>query len=383
MKKSSRRRTSGKGGGSAIESDLLRLDEALNQARDILEAMAARDFTKRASDLESQAGMLPPAHRLSRAQASIQASLGALVGIVSAVNQTADTIQATFQSIAGHAERLSSSSQRMAETSQQMSSDAEITAAQASAVANATHEVATNLNSVATGAEQMTATVQSISANAGESAKFTADAVKMAASANSTIAKLGTSSAEIGQVVKVITSIAQQTNLLALNATIEAARAGEAGKGFAVVANEVKELAKQTARATEDISQKIAIIQDDTKRAVEAIAGITEVIHQINDISGTIATAVEQQSATTNDMSRNVQDAARGSEEISQNIQGVAAAAENTTRGVQETLRAAQQLNEVASQVQNVLGQFKFEHPSESASSSAGIAHPQARGAHA
>ena len=129
--------------------------------------------------------------------------------------------------------------------------------------------------------------------------------------ANATVAKLGESSAEIGQVIKVITSIAQQTNLLALNATIEAARAGDAGKGFAVVANEVKELAKQTAKATEDISQKITAIQDDTKRAVESIGSITAIINQINDISGTIATAVEEQSATTNEMSRNVQEAAK------------------------------------------------------------------------
>ena len=146
---------------------------------------------------------------------------------------------------------------------------------------------------------------------------------------------MGESSAEIGQVIKVITSIAQQTNLLALNATIEAARAGEAGKGFAVVANEVKELAKQTAKATEDISQKITAIQDDTKRAVDSIGSITAVIHQINDISSTIATAVEEQSATTNEMSRNVQEAAKGSRRNLNNIQGVATAAESTTRGAQ------------------------------------------------
>ena len=138
---------------------------------------------------------------------------------------------------------------------------------------------------------------------------------------------------EIGQVIKVITSIAQQTNLLALNATIEAARAGEAGKGFAVVANEVKELAKETAKATEDISRKIEAIQTDTKAAVDAIGTISGVINQINGISSTIATAVEEQNATTNEMARNVSEAARGSGEITSNIAGVAQAAESTSRG--------------------------------------------------
>ena len=140
---------------------------------------------------------------------------------------------------------------------------------------------------------------------------MTAEAVQAATAANTTISRLGESSVQIGQVIKVITSIAEQTNLLALNATIEAARAGEAGKGFAVVANEVKELAKETAKETEDISKKIAAIQGDTKGAVDTIGRVEAVIGRINDLSSSIAGAVEEQTATTNEIARNIAEAAR------------------------------------------------------------------------
>ena len=175
-----------------------------------------------------------------------------------------------------------------------------------------------------------------------------------------TIAKLGESSQEIGNVIKLITSIAQQTNLLALNATIEAARAGEAGKGFAVVANEVKELAKETTKATEDISQKIAAIQGDTQGAVAAIQEISSVINQINDISNTIASAVEEQTATTNEMGRNVSEAATGAQEIARNMSVVASAAADTTRGAGDTAQAASELSRMAAQMQQLVGQFRY-----------------------
>ena len=174
------------------------------------------------------------------------------------------------------------------------------------------------------------------------------------------MSKLGDSSTEIGQVIKVITSIAQQTNLLALNATIEAARAGEAGKGFAVVANEVKELAKETAKATEDISRKIEAIQSDTKAAVGAIASISEVINQVNGISNTIATAVEEQNATTNEMARNVGEAARGSGEITSNIAGVTEAAASTSRGAVDTQKAAAELSKLATSLRELVERYKF-----------------------
>ena len=337
------------------------ISQGLLEASEVLQAMAANDYTRRLARSDKRVKITETYNGdFNTIKNNLNACIEGLEEVGEATNKTADTLEASMKSIAQNAQALSSSSQQLAATSQQMSSNAEETSAQASTVATATQQVTTNLNSVATGAEEMTSTVQSISSNAGEAAKVAGEAVKTANGANATVAKLGESSAEIGKVIKVITSIAQQTNLLALNATIEAARAGEAGKGFAVVANEVKELAKQTAKATEDISQKITAIQDDTKRAVEAIGSITAIINQINDISGTIATAVEEQSATTNEMSRNVQEAAKGSGEISQNIQGVATAADSTTRGAQETLKAAQQLTEMAAQLRTLVEQFKL-----------------------
>lgn len=268
-------------------------------------------------------------------------------------------LRRSIASIGDTAMNLTAASEELTMVSQQMSANAQETAGQANSVATATQQVSHNLHSVATGAEEMSSTVMSIAGNATEAANIAGEAVQTAQSANATVQKLGESSAEIGQVIKVITSIAQQTNLLALNATIEAARAGEAGKGFAVVANEVKELAKQTAKATEDISQKITAIQRDTRKAVESIASITAVIGKINDISGTIATAVEEQSATTNEMSRNVTEAAQGSGAISQNIQGVAEAADSTNRGANETQKASQGLAEMAAQLRTLVGRFK------------------------
>jgi methyl-accepting chemotaxis protein len=355
----------------------------LSEANQILQAMAANDYTRRVPSNTRVKITDTYNGDFNTIKNNLNSCIDGLMEVGAATNKTADTLQASMKSIAENAQALSSSSQQLAATSQQMSSNAEETSAQASTVATATQQVTTNLNSVATGAEEMTSTVQSISSNAGEAAKVTAEAVKTANGANATVAKLGESSAEIGQVIKVITSIAQQTNLLALNATIEAARAGEAGKGFAVVANEVKELAKQTAKATEDISQKITAIQDDTKRAVDSIGSITAIINQINDISGTIATAVEEQSATTNEMSRNVQEAAKGSGEISQNIQGVATAADSTTRGAQDTLKAAQQLTEMATQLRNLVDQFKLGESDGVSAVVAGTNHSKALAARA
>jgi methyl-accepting chemotaxis protein len=246
---------------------------------------------------------------------------------------------------------LAVSSQELTGISQQMAGAAEETSAQANVVSAASEQVSKNIEIVASSAEELMASIREISKSTNEAARVARNAVSAAETTNRRIGKLGESSIEIGQVIKVITSIAQQTNLLALNATIEAARAGEAGKGFAVVANEVKELAKQTAKATEEIGQKIGAIQTDTKDAVSAIAEIATIINQVNDISNTIASAVEEQTVTTTEIGRNVHEAAKGSSEIAKNISGVATAAQMTAEGAQKVQRSSQSVSEMAGQL--------------------------------
>ncbi len=267
------------------------------------------------------------------------------------------------RSISQTALQVTGASEELNRTSQQITANSEETSAHAGVVSEAAQSVSQNLQTVATGAEEMSASIKEIAKNAAEAAKVATSAVKVAEATTATVAKLGESSAEIGQVIKVITAIAEKTNLLALNATIEAARAGEAGKGFAVVANEVKELAKATAKATEDISHKIELIQTDTQDAVSAIASISQVIHQVNDISNTIATAVEEQHATTGEMARNVSEAARGSGEINSSIAGVAEAAQSTSRGATDTQKASQQLVETSALLRRMIERFKIGAP--------------------
>ena len=254
------------------------------------------------------------------------------------------------------ASTIAASSEELTMLSSRLTTNAKDTAQLASAASMGSDQVSSNVNVVAASSEEMMASIREISKSATDSARVARAAVGIADTTSHTIQKLGTSSVEIGKVIKVITSIAQQTNLLALNATIEAARAGEAGKGFAVVANEVKELAKETARATGEIGQKIEAIQTDTQAAIKAIAEVSGIIAQINDSSNVIATAVEEQTATTTEIGRNVTAAAMGSREVSESMSGVDRSAQLTTKVAAETQTSARTLAEMAMQLQSLAG---------------------------
>jgi methyl-accepting chemotaxis protein len=291
----------------------------------------------------------------------VQSSSDELGDLATAINKMHANLRQVIQSISENAQNVANASEEFSSVSQQITANSEETSAQANAVSAATEQVNRNLQTVATATEEMSASISEIAKNATEAARVAGSAMETANETNAIVSKLGESSAEIGQVIKTITSIAQKTDLLALNATVEAARAGEVGAGFAVVANEVKELAKQTAAATEDISRKIEAIQTDAKSAVNAISTISGIISQVNQISATIAAAVEEQSATTSEMSRNLTDAAKGAGEVAQNINGVAQAAQNTSHGAADSLKAAQQLAKMSTQLRGLVEQFKLD----------------------
>lgn len=255
--------------------------------------------------------------------------------------------------------QLSAASEELLAVAANMSASAEETSAQSNTASAASEEVSAGIQTVSTNMEEMTASIREITKNTNDSSSKSNEAMTMATEANNVIQALGESSLDIGNVIKVITSIAQQTNLLALNATIEAARAGEAGKGFAVVANEVKELAKQTATATEDISRKIEAIQNDSQSAVTSIGAVSESISQLNGIAGNIASAVEEQAATTGDVSRVVTESSQGVSQITENIQQVSIAAEQTGKGANDMQQAAKELAGIATALTSLVEQVK------------------------
>jgi len=271
------------------------------------------------------------------------------------MNEVADRFERQVKEVV---DSISSAASELQATAQQMSSTAEETSHQATAVSSASSQASANVQTVATAAEEMSASIGEIGRQVSQSAKIAGKAVDDAKRTNDAVRGLDEAAQKIGEVVTLINDIAGQTNLLALNATIEAARAGEAGKGFAVVAQEVKNLANQTAKATEDISQQIVSVQEETRGTVDAIDGIMAVISEISDIATTIASAVEEQGVSTQEIARNVQEAARGTADVNDNIGGVTRAAADTGAASNQVLESSQQLSVQAEGLRAELEKF-------------------------
>ncbi len=271
-----------------------------------------------------------------------------------------EQLQSLVAEIVESSNTVAAAAEEMAAGATHVTTGSEETSAQAGVVATAAEEVSRSIETVAAGAEQMGSSIREIAQNSSEAANVAGNAQQVAAVTNERVARLGKSSAEIGDVVKLITSIAEQTNLLALNATIEAARAGEAGKGFAVVAAEVKDLATESARAAEDIARRIETIQNDTAETVTSIDEIANIVTSINDYQMTIASAVEEQTSTTNEMSRSVTEAATGSRDIAGNIQSVAEAAGDNANTVNQMNQAIAELAQVAARLQERVSGIKY-----------------------
>ncbi|MFC4042475.1 methyl-accepting chemotaxis protein [Dactylosporangium siamense] len=309
----------------------------LLQVRDVLTAVGEGDLTRETPFAASnELGQMAAA--LSRATTRMRTAVKTLASSSTSLAARADELQNASRGLADGAER---------------------TAGEVSKISGSSHEVSSSVQAVASGAEEMNASIREIAISTSEAASVAGQAVDASAAAEQIMVRLGSSSAEIGDVIKVITSIAEQTNLLALNATIEAARAGEAGKGFAVVAGEVKDLAQETAKATEEIGQRVRAIQTDTAGAVESISEIARVIGRINEYQTTIASAVEEQSAVTTSMAGDLNVAASGADRINGGIGEVVHAADNTLHGAQATRTAAAELTSMSEELRAIVGGFR------------------------
>jgi methyl-accepting chemotaxis protein len=262
--------------------------------------------------------------------------------------------------ISTNADTIADASTRLSDASSTMTTAAEKTSTQASAASSAGQQVNANVTMVATAIEELTVSIREIALSASRASEVAGRAAEIASVASGNILRLETSSAEIGQVVNLITSIAAQTKLLALNATIEAARAGAAGKGFGVVADEVKDLAAETAQATEDISRRIGAIQADSRDAIESIAKVQQIVIEIDQIQGSIATSVEEQSVVVGEVAKSIAEAATGTAEIARNVSGVAEAAQDTTSGATQNMASVDQLNQMSARLEATLRLFNF-----------------------
>lgn len=310
------------------------LDIIISHAKQIASGNLAHDIDVKSSDEIGKLGL---------AFKDMQQSLKAVIG----------TVTHSSSEVSGSSDALLHSSENM------MSQSTE-SATSARHAANVSLEASDNINSIAAAVEEFSVASQEIASNVVKAASISNTAKAKMDESGDAVIQLGEHSQQIGKAIKLISDIAEQTNLLALNATIEAARAGEAGKGFAVVANEVKELAKQTAQAAEEITAMVQTIQDGSSGAVNAIADVRHIIDQLNDIDNTIASAVEEQTVTVNEITRNITNAASGTKEVSRVIDGVAALSEATSESVKQSIAQAQKLARMAEELKKITLSFRL-----------------------
>ncbi len=315
-----------------------RIARPIRATQTVLETMASGDYTPRITVTSSD-------------------ELGAMGA---ALNRMASAVETVLRGISERAGALDRASTLLAETSTGMVRDSQATSQQASTAAAAAEEVSSSIATVSAAAAEMSSSIQEIASQTGNTARIAGECLAVAKDFRTTITRLDASSASIGEVVKAITAVAEQTNLLALNATIEAARAGEAGRGFAVVAGEVKSLSQQTATSTADISKKVAAIQSDSRACVDAIGRISTIIESINQSSQTVASAVEEQTATTSEISRTVTQAAEGGSQIAQSVTSLATNANAATSGSQQIQGSARELAQLSGSLRDLVAGMRF-----------------------
>ncbi|GAA2464618.1 methyl-accepting chemotaxis protein [Winogradskya humida] len=323
-------------GGLLAAGQARRISKRLGRLTDALARLAKRDLTVRSDESGTD--------EIGRAG--------------TALNTAVSELREVMIEVTGASHEVSKSAGLVATTGGELTGSAATASDRAGAASRAAEDISHVVQTVAAGAEEMGASISEISSNAQDAARAGRDGVGLTATASGVIDELRVSTGKIADVVRLIASIAEQTNLLALNATIEAARAGDAGKGFAVVAGEVKDLAQETAKATEDVTARVSAIEGDTAKAVEAINAITNTIAQVNDYQTAIAAAVEEQAATTAEMSRNISEVAVGSQEIASGIGAVSGAVESTRGAVQVSHQAAEELDATARRLTVLVDRF-------------------------